>query len=61
MITLVTGFTAGVARTRAIITEAAKDLTSRPTNSFARCLTESWEQTGELDPEWKGTRKWVLE
>lgn len=30
------------------------------TNTFGRCLTELWEQTGELDPEWKGRRGWSL-
>lgn len=60
IIALLTGFSLGVARTRAILTEAAEDLASGPTNSFAKCLTESWEQTNELDPDWKGHRKWVL-
>lgn len=55
------GFIAGVARTRQILIDASEDIASRPVNSFSRCLTEAWEETGELDPEWKGRRKWRLQ
>lgn len=30
------------------------------TNSFGVCLTKLWEESGELDPEWKGKRGWSL-
>ena len=53
------GFVAGVARTRQVMINAAEDVASRPVNTFSKCLTEGWEQTGELG-EWRGKRKWVL-
>jgi hypothetical protein len=53
------GFVGGVAKTRQIMVDTAESLATHPVNSFTKCLTESWEQTGELG-EWRGRRKWVL-
>ncbi len=55
------GFVGGVARTRQILVDTAEAMAAQPVNSFTKCLTEGWEQTGELDPEWKGKRKWGLQ
>lgn len=55
------GFVSGVARTRALMVEAAEELAANPeTNTFSKCLTEGWEATGELG-DWRHGRKWVLE
>jgi hypothetical protein len=60
VVALVTvGFVAGVARTRQIMIDTANHLVAHPTNSFTKCLTESWEQTGELG-DWRRGRRWVL-
>lgn len=54
------GCVAGVVRTRQVLVELAEEVAARPQNSFARCLTEQWELSGELRPDWKGKRKWIL-
>lgn len=54
------GFVAGVIRSREVLHDLAENVAAHPQNSFGRCLTELWELSGELDPEWKGKRKWVL-
>ncbi len=55
-------FGIGVDYSRSQIRDMAEQLSNEPrgTNSFSRCLTEMWEQSGELDPAWKGKRKWSL-
>jgi len=53
-------FIGGVEFSRGQIRAMAEELSTQPTNSFSRCLTEMWEITGELDPEWKGERRWQL-
>lgn len=54
----------GIDYSRSQIRSMAEDLANTEeqtgTNSFSRCLTEMWEQTGELDPKWKGKRNWRL-
>ena len=45
---------------RAVVEDVANTDQQTGTNSFSRCLTELWEQTGELDTEWKGKRRWHL-
>jgi hypothetical protein len=54
-------FDAGVRHSRGQIAAIADDLAKHNTNSFTKCLTESWELSGELDPAWKGKRGWKLE
>jgi hypothetical protein len=57
-------FKVGIEYSRHQIRAMAEDLANTDegtgTNSFSRCLTDMWEQTGELDPEWKGKRRWLL-
>lgn len=58
------GFGTGVYWSRQQIRNFAEDVANTDqatgTNSFSRCLTELWEKSGELDPEWKGKRRWHL-
>lgn len=55
-------FYKGLEYSRNQIRQVAETIANDPvgTNSFSVCLTQMWEQTGELDPDWKGQRKWRL-
>ena len=55
------GFWLGVEHSRGEVRAAAEEMASRPVNTFTKCLTEGWELSGELSPDWKGERKWVLQ
>lgn len=54
------GLYVGFDYSRRQIRNLADEMTTDPTNSFTRCLTENWELSGELDPAWKGKRRWQL-
>lgn len=54
------GFWLGIEHSRGEIRAVAEQFASQPVNTFTKCLTEGWELSGELPPEWKGERKWVL-
>lgn len=60
---LTISFSIGVDYSRRQIRTLANELANEPkgTNSFSRCLTEMWEQSGELDQNWKGQRRWHLQ
>lgn len=53
-------FWAGVSYSRGQINGLAEEMAVQPVNSFTRCLTELWEQSGELGQDWKAKRRWVL-
>lgn len=55
------GFWGGIEHSRGEIRAVAEEMAASPTNTFTKCLTEGWELSGELPPDWKGERKWVLE
>ncbi len=38
----------------------AEWIASGDTNTYSKCLLEGLAQTRELDPLWKGKRRWVL-
>ena len=64
LVVAVTAFFSGREHSRKQIRDLAEAVAdaqgTRVTNTFGRCLTELWEQTGELDPQWKGKRGWAL-
>lgn len=54
-------FWLGIEHSRGEIRSAAEEMSAQPTNTFSKCLTEGWELTGELPPDWTAGRKWVLQ
>lgn len=54
-------FFLGVKHSRGQIRQLAEHMTANPANSFTRCLTQTWEESGELNTDWRAQRRWVLE
>jgi hypothetical protein len=57
---LAIGWGMGLSHTRSVLAQAAEEAAATPTNSFTMCLLDAWAETGELNPDWKGRRGWVL-